>query len=327
MRIKKIVLCGILAIAVALVGSPAWLGAQDTFPKGPITIIVPFPPGFVDMGARTISESLSKELGVPVIIENKTGGGGLIGATAFINSRPDGHTLLASTASAVISSVLLSKTPPFDPRKDLVPVAYLGDTPAVMAIGTKSLPQINTFDEFLKYAKANPGKLRGAVSGIGGEIHIMYETLVRDASINSKFVPYPGIANLITGILGGHLDWWCGTLPGVLQYQKSGDMKILLATRKDSDLPNVPSGADVGLPRISGNSWTSLFAHPKAPKEATDRLIAAVAKVIQTPEVAQKYAGTGFHPAYRPPAELAKLVSDSWDFYSQMIKEANIQIQ
>ena len=326
MRIKETVPCGILAIALVLVGCPAWVDAQEAgFPAKPITIIVPFPPGgFLDLGARIISDSLSKELKVPVIVENKAGGAGLVGATAFLNTKPDGHTLLSASGAAVISSVQLSKTPAFDPRKDLLPVAYLGDTPCVMAVG-KNAP-FNSFSEFVQYVKSNPGKLKGAISGLGGETHIMYESIIRDAKIESKLVPYPGISGVITGILGGHLDWWCGTLPGVMQYHKSGDMRILLLTRKTPELPGVPSGADVGLPDISVNVWMGLFAHQKTAKPVHEKLVAAVSKAVKDPEVSKKLVETGFRLGYRTPADLEKLINEQWAVYARVIKEANIKV-
>ncbi len=326
MRIKETVPCGILAIALVLVGCPAWVDAQEAgFPAKPITIIVPFPPGgFLDLGARTISDSLSKGLKVPVIVENKAGGAGLVGATAFLNTNPDGHTLLSASGAAVISTVQLSKTPAFDPRKDLLPLGYLGDAPCVMAVG-KNTP-FNSFNEFVQYAKSNPGKLKGAISGLGGETHIMFESIVRDAKIDSKLVPYPGISGVITGVLGGHLDWWCGTMPGVLQYHKSGDMRILLLTRRAPELPGVPSGADVGFPDISVDVWMGLFAHPKTPKPVHDRLVAAVSKAVKDLGVSKKLSQTGFSLAYKNPAELAKLINEQWAIYARVIKEANIKV-
>ena len=326
MRIKETILCGILAIAFVSGVHPPWVDAQETaYPTKPVTILVPFPPGgFLDLGARSISDSLSKELKVPVIVENRAGGAGLVGSTAFLSTKPDGHTLLAASGAAVISTVQLSRTPPFDPRKDLLPVAYLGDAPCVMAVG-KNIP-VNSFNEFVQYAKSNPGKLRGAISGLGGEAHIMYESIVRDAKIDSKFVPYPGIAGVITGILGGHLDWWCGTMPGVLPYHKSGDMKILLLTRRAQELAGIPSAADVGFPDISVNVWMGLFAHPKTPKPVQDRLVAAVSRAVKDPGISKKLSDAGFTLAYKPPAELVKLINEHWAIYARVIKEANIKV-
>jgi tripartite-type tricarboxylate transporter receptor subunit TctC len=327
MRIKETVLCGILAIALVFGVRPAWVDAQETpFPSKPVTIIVPFGPGgIIDLGARIISESLSKELKVPVIVENRAGGAGLIGSTAFLSTNPDGHTLLAASGAAVISAVQLSKTPPFDPRKDLLPVGYLADAPCAMSVG-KNTP-FNSFNEFLQYAKSNPGKLRGAIASLGGETHIMFESIVRDNKIDSKLVPYPAIGGLITAVLGGHVDWWCGTMPVMLPYHKSGDMRILLLTRKSAELPGVPSGADVGFPDISVNAWMGLFAHPKTPKPVHDRLVAAVSSVIKDPELAKKLSATGFSVAYKNPSEFSKLMDEQWGIYAKVIKEANIKVE
>jgi tripartite-type tricarboxylate transporter receptor subunit TctC len=326
MRIKETFLCGILAIALVLGGRPAWVDAQETgFPAKPVTIIVPFGPGgIIDVGTRIISGSLSKELKVPVIVENRAGGAGLIGANAFLSTRPDGHTLLTASGAATISAVQLSKTPPFDPRKDLLPVGYLADAPCAMSVG-KNTP-FNSFNEFLQYAKSNPGKLKGGISSLGGETHIMFESIVRDSKIDSKLVPYPAIGGLITAVLGGHLDWWCGTMPIALPYHKSGDMRILLLTRKAPDLPGVPSGAEVGFPDISVNVWMGMFAHPKTPKAIHDRLVAAVSKAIKDPEVSKKFSETGFSVAYKNPSEFSKLMDEQWGIYAKVIREANIKV-
>jgi tripartite-type tricarboxylate transporter receptor subunit TctC len=326
MRIKETVLWGILAIALFLGVRPAWVAAQEAgFPDKPVTILVPFGPGgIIDLGSRIISDSLSKELKVPVIVENRAGGAGLVGTNAFLGRKPDGYTLLAASGAAVISAVQLSKTPPFDPRKDLLPVAYLADAPCAMSVA-KNTP-FNSFNEFLLHAKSNPGKLRGAIASLGGETHIMFESIVRDHQIDSKLVPYPAIGGLITAVMGGHLDWWCGTMPVAMPYHKSGDMRTLLLTRRAPELPGVPSGADVGLPSISVNVWMGLFSHPKTPKAVYDRLVPAVSKVVKDPEVSKKFSETGFGVAYKAPSEFSKLIDDQWGIYAKVIKEANIKV-
>lgn len=329
MRIKETVLCGILLLAIVLLLllRPAGVDAQEAvFPSKPVTIIVPFGPGgIIDMGTRIFAEGLSRELKVPVVVENRAGGAGLVGATAFLNANPDGHTLLAASGATMISAVQLSKTPPFDPRKDMLPVGYLADAPCVMVVG-KNTP-FHSFNEFLQYAKSNPGKLRGGISSLGGETHIMFESIVRDHKIDSKLVPYPAIGGLITAVLGGHLDWWCGTMPAAMPHHKSGDMRILLLTRKVAELPGVPSGADVGFPDISVNVWMGLFANAKTPKPTHDKLASAVSKVIKDPEVSKKLSATGFSVAYKNPAEFAKLMDEQWGIYAKVIKEANIKVQ
>ena len=165
--------------------------------------------------------------------------------------------------------------------------------------------------------RAIQGSSKERSSGLGGETHIMFESIVRDAKIDSKMVPYPAISGVITAVLGGHVDWWCGTMPGVLQYHKSGDMRILLLTRKAAELPGVPSGADVGFPDISVNVWMGLFAHPKTPKPIHDKLVAAVSKMVKDPEVAKKLSATGFNVAYKNPAEFGKLIERSMGYLCQ----------
>jgi tripartite-type tricarboxylate transporter receptor subunit TctC len=326
MRSRMIILCGILAVAFAASIGPLPVQAQEgTFPSKPVTIIVPFGPGgIIDVGTRIITDRLSRELKVPVVVDNRTGGAGLIGATAFLGMKPDGYTLLSASGAATISTVQLSKTPTFDPRKDLLPVGYLADAPCAMSL-TKNTP-FKSFNEFLQYAKANPGKLKGGMSSLGGETHIMFELIVRGNKIDSKMVPYPATGGLITAILGGHVDWMTLSLPATMAYEKSGDVKIVLLTRRSPELPGVPSGADVGLPDISVNLWMGLFAHPKTPKPAYDRLVSAVGATMKDPEVSKKLSDAGFIVAYKAPSEFSKLMNEQWDIFARVIKEANIKV-
>ena len=213
-RTRRSVLVWTMAtIGLFFMAGPASLQAQQDFPSKPITIIVPFGPGgLIDVGTRIFAEGLSKELKVPIVIENKAGGAGIIGASAMYNAPPDGYTLLAASGAAVISSVQLAQTPPFDTRKDFLPIGYLADAPSAMSVA-KNAP-FKTFDEFLKYARANPGKLRGGAPSLGGETHIMFEMIRKEAKIDSKLIPYKDTGSLVTAIMGGHLDWMCLSVSG-----------------------------------------------------------------------------------------------------------------
>ncbi len=203
-------------------------------------------------------------------------------------------------------------------------MGYLADAPCAMSVA-KNTP-FKSFNEFLQYAKSNPGKLKGGMSSLGGETHIMFESIVRGDKIDSKMVPYPATGGLITAILGGHVDWMSLSLPATMPYEKSGDVKIVLLTRRSPELPGVPSGADVGLPDISVNLWMGLFAHPKIPKPAYERLVSAVSAAIKDPEVSKKLSEAGFSVAYRNPSEFSKLMNEQWDIYAKVIKEANIKV-
>ena len=303
---------------------PASLQAQQDFPSKPITIIVPFGPGgLIDVGTRIFAEGLSKELKVPIVIENKAGGAGIIGASAMYNAPPDGYTLLAASGAAVISSVQLAQTPPFDTRKDFLPIGYLADAPSAMSVA-KNAP-FKTFDEFLKYARANPGKLRGGAPSLGGETHIMFEMIRKEAKIDSKLIPYKDTGSLVTAIMGGHLDWMCLSGPATMPYHKSGDVKIVLLTSKSSELPGIPSGPDVGLPGVSVDMWISLFAHGKIPQPAYDKLVTAVAATAKHPDLAKKLSAAGITMNYKAPADFRKLIDKEWGVFGDVIKEAGLK--
>ena len=315
-------------ILVLLLSSVSWAGfarAQEAnYPTKPITLIVPYGPGgIVDVGARIFVDSFSRELKVPVIIANRAGGSGTIGAQAMLNARPNGYTLLATAGASIIAAVQLSKELPFDPRKDMAPIAHIADAPDALSIG-KNTP-INSFAEFVKYGLANPGKLRGGTAGIGSEPDIMLRSILKNTKIQSKVVPYPAVGPLVTAIMGGHLDWMTLSLPATRAYQKSGDVKIVLLTRRSSDLPGVPSGHDVGYPDISFNTWMGLLAGAKTPKPIIDRLVAAAASASKDPEVAKKLSDAGFSIDFKGPDALSKLIAYQWGIFAEIAKEGNFK--
>lgn len=321
---QKIFLCGIVAIGlISIAGSGPILGQEAAFPSKPIEIIVPFGPGgIIDVGTRIFVPSLSKELKVPVVVRNQTGGGGLIGSTAFLKTKPDGYTLLSASGAAVISTVQLSKTPAFDPRKDFLPISYLADAPCALSVPKNS--PFKTFDDFLQFAKNNPGKLKGGVSSLGGETHIMFASIVGEHKLDVKMIPYPATGELVTAILGGHVDWMTLSLPATMAYAKSGDVRILLLTRRTPELPGVPSGPDVGMPKVSVSMWMGFFALPQTPKAASDRLASAMSNASKDPEMAKKLAQAGFNVAFKNPQEFSKLLTDQWEIFARVIKEAGI---
>jgi len=312
-------------ISVFMVGTTPIQSQEGKFPSKPVEIIVPYAPGgIIDLGTRIFGESLSRELKVPVVIKNQAGGGGLIGSTAFLNAKPDGYTLLSGCAGAIISTVQLSKNPPFDPRKDLLPVGYMADAPLAMSV-PKTSP-FKSFDEFVQFAKSNPGRLKGGVTSLGSENHIMFMSIIRDANVESKMIPYPGTGQLVTAILGGHLDWMTLTLPATMPYVKSGDVRILLLTRKSPELPNVPAGPDIGLSSFSVNIWTGLLVLPQTPKATYDTLVSAVNAASQDPQITKKLANAGFYVSYRNPHEFSNVIKDQWEIFSRIIKETGIKV-
>jgi tripartite-type tricarboxylate transporter receptor subunit TctC len=323
-RTSVICIFVVLGLTAVLV-SKTVQGQEAKFPSKPIEVLVPYAPGgIIDILARIFAEPLSRELKVPVIIKNQAGGGGLTGSTAFMNTKPDGYTMLSGCAGATMSTVLLSNTPPFDPRKDLLPVGYMGDSPIAMAV-PKASP-FKSFDDFLAFAKNNPGKLIGGVSGLGAENHIMFMSLLKDTKIKTKLVPFTSGGQLITALLGGHLDWLTNSLPQTLNYERSGDLRTLLLTRSSKELPGVPSGRDKGLPSVTVSTWNGFFVLPQTPKAAYDRLISAVEVASKDPEAVKKVAEAGFNVEYKTPREFSNLIKEQWDMLSRIIEETGMKV-
>lgn len=277
-------------------------GQETKFPSKPVEILVTYAPGgIIDVVNRIFAESLSRELKVPVVIRNQAGGGGLTGATAFVGMKPDGYTVLSTSGAAITSCVLLSQTPPFDPRKDLLPVGLLGVAPVAMAVAKAS--PFKSFEDFVRYAKSNPGKLIVGVSDLGSETHFMTMCIIKDTKIDVKIVPFVGSGPITAALMGGHIDWKCSSLPSTMGYVNSGDLRVLLLTRRSKNLPDVPAGPDVGLPSVSINIWVGYYVRPETPKAAYDRLVSAIEVVSKNPEVIKKLDATGLDTDHKGPKE------------------------
>ncbi|MCG6536194.1 MAG: tripartite tricarboxylate transporter substrate binding protein [Syntrophales bacterium LBB04] len=261
---------------------------------------------------------------VPVVIRNQPGGGGLTAAQAFLNVKPDGYTLLAVNAAAVISTVQLAKTPPFDPRKDFLPVGYVGDCPFVMVV-PKASP-FKSIEEFVQYARSNPGKLKGGFAMVGTETHFVFLSIVRDTKIEVKQIPFTGAAQINPAFLGGHVDWITQSLPGSMPYLRSGDARPLLITRPSRELPGVPTGSEKGLPSVSLNMWLGLFVLSQTPKPVYDRLVSALEATVKNPELNKKLTGIGLDVDYKNPHGFSNLLEEQWRIYSQIIKETGMKV-
>jgi tripartite-type tricarboxylate transporter receptor subunit TctC len=318
-------LCLTLAVGFALGVVPTRTQGQETkFPSKPVEIVVPFAPGgSLDIGTRVLVEPLSRELKVPVIIKNQAGGGGLTGATSFFNAKPDGYTMLAASPAAIISNVQLSKNPSFDPRKDFLPVGQAGVSPIAMCV-TKDSP-FKSFDEFVQFAKKNPGKLRGNFSSPGGETHIMLVSIVRETKIETKIIPYTTSGERAAAMLGGHVDWGTASLVSTMPYVKSGDMRVLLLTHRSPELPGIPSGPEVGLPSVSVDLWLGFFVHSKTPKPAYERLVSALKATFNDAKMRDLLAKAGYIVEYKDPPEFSKTINKDWGVFSEVLKEAGLK--
>jgi tripartite-type tricarboxylate transporter receptor subunit TctC len=313
-------LASLLALLCVFNTSVTW--AQEKYPSKPIKIVVPYDPGgVIDLGVRAVTDSLAQELKVPMTVENKSGAGGMIGASEVLRAKPDGYTLLAA-GDAFITAPLESPNPPFDPIKDFVPICGYGGTPAAFAVHKAS--PLNTIADLVKEAKATPGKLTVAVTSIGGENHLSFEAFRKLAGVNLKLVPYKGTGEAVAALLGRHVDVLVLTYVGLLPYVKTGEMKIIVVS---SAIPgsSLPNFADAGyaqalLPRVNGFLCTV-----KTPKSIYDELVPAFKRAVMNPDVAKKWDNIGLVPEYRSPSEYTQVLKQKWETYGVLMEELGLR--
>jgi tripartite-type tricarboxylate transporter receptor subunit TctC len=323
---RMVFVCVMLVMGLVLATQPTPVRGQDaTYPSKAIEVVVPFSPGgSVAMASQFFADALSQELKVPFVVVPRPGGGGVIASNDFVhNVKPDGYTLLGTAPGAIIPSVLLSKNPPFDVKKDFLPVGYLGDTSIAIAVQGNS--PFKTIQDMIQFAKNNPGKLRGGVSGPGSETDLMFYAFYSDAKIDGKRIPYNTGPQAKTALMGGHIDWTISSYMGLMPYVESKDMRILLATRKLPELPDVPTGRDIGLPNFTVDIWAGYFAHAKTPKGAYDKLVTAITKVSKNPDLPKKFAKIGFDYKFKNPAEMSQIIDNDIATFARIIKAVGLK--
>ena len=317
-----------LALAMALtLAAPSPAHAQ-TWPSKPVRIVVPFSPGgFADSSARAIADRLAARLGQPVVVENRPGAGGNIGAELVAKSAPDGYTLqLAYDGTIVVNPHVYSKLG-FDPIKDFAPVTKLGDA-AVIVVAHPSLPA-NNLRELIALAKAKPGMLNFGSSGTGGSAHLACEMLNQRAGIDLIHVPYKGGGQAITDVVGGQIPLVCTAIATAQQFVKSGKLKALglSSEKRDPTMPDVPTFAESGLPGFVVNSWVGVLAPAQTPRAIIDRLQTEIAAVLQLPEVRTRYAVLGIEPVGNKPDEYAAQIKADLENWGPVVKRANVRIE
>jgi tripartite-type tricarboxylate transporter receptor subunit TctC len=317
---------GAVACALALLSIPAWVHAQ-AFPSKPIRVIVGYAPGgSTDIAARMIAEELGQALGWRVVIDNRAGGGTIIGTETVARSTPDGYTLFYGTNAMVINTVLLDKVP-YDPLKDFEPVAITIQQP--LALLTSSRLNVNSVPSLIAYAKANPGKLNFASSGNGSLQHIAGELLRNMAAINIVHVPYKGAGPAMNDLLGGNVDFMITSLLGTMEHVKSGRLKLLATTgsRRSQSNPDVPTIAEGGLPGYEAISWQALFAPAKTSRATVERLNAGLRRIGGSKKLADRLADNGMELKMSSPADLHDLIVREQKKYAGIVKKTGAKAE
>jgi tripartite-type tricarboxylate transporter receptor subunit TctC len=311
-----------LAASLGCLAGPRIATAQG-FPSKTITIVVPYAPGgTTDILARIVGQELSTRLGTTVV-ENKTGGAGVVGWVSVVKGPPDGHTLLTTEMSLSIAPSL-NPNLPFDPRKDLAQAITAASVPHVLVVN----PQVptKTLQEFVAYTKANPGKLFYGSGGVGSNTHLAFELLKSQTGADVGHVPYRGAGAVVKDVIAGHVQALVGAAPTVLEFVRSGQLRPLMLTapQRAKVLPDVPSANDVGLPQMDVSFWVGFAVPVATPAAIVERLHSALLDCVKAPAVSTKFAELGFDPMGNSSAEASDFMRREIDRWAGVIKSANI---
>lgn len=311
-----------MAAALCVAASPAALA--DSFPTKPIRLIVPFPAGgATDLFARTLSQKMGEKLGTTLIVDNKPGAGGAIGSDAAAKSTPDGYTLLlATTSTHSIGPAIYSKLP-YDTVRDFTPIVHVGDAPSIMLVPNNS--PAKTVQEWIDYARKNPGKLNYASSGNGTIVQLTAELFQSQAGISVLHIPYKGTALAIPDLISGKIDVLFDALPTGMPHVRDGRLRALGVTSlKRSPLaPDLPPIADT-LPGFESNTWFGLYGPKGMPADLVTRINTAANQSLSDPEVRDKLAKLGISPATSTPAQFASMVAEDAAKWKKIIVDRKI---
>jgi tripartite-type tricarboxylate transporter receptor subunit TctC len=305
--------------------SPA--ATAQTYPDRLIKIIAPFPPGgLVDVLARALGDEMSKSLGKPVIVENKPGAGGDIGADIVAKAAPDGYTLLMTSPGIQSINQFLYKSMPFDPDKAFAPISMVADMSMVVVVHPKT--GITTLKQLVDFAHAHPAKLTFGSAGIGTTGHLGLELLMYAGQMKFTHVPYKGAAPSITDLIGGQIDGVVDNPPTVLAHIKAGTITALAVAAKQrlAVLPNVATAAEAGLPGWEASSWFGLVAPAGTPTAIVERLHAEVTKAVNSPRI-QALRDRGMRIVGDSPQEFGALIVAERNKWGKIIKSAKIAVE
>ncbi|MEO8203980.1 MAG: tripartite tricarboxylate transporter substrate binding protein [Betaproteobacteria bacterium] len=317
---------GILGtIAILALALPLAAAAQ-AWPSKQIRIIVPFPPaGFNDTLARVLANELPKTLGQPVIVENRPGSGSLLGTELAAKAPPDGHTLfIAALPFAVIQS--LYKTS-FDVTKDFAPITLAGVSDN-MLVAHPAYP-VNSVQDLVKLAKARPGHVNYGSSGAGTSVHLCMELFKTMTGTFMTHIPYRGSAPVVADLLAGQVDVMFDNLPNVIQHVKSGRMKALAVSgpKRSPLAPDVPTVAEAGVPGFEVTVWFGLLAPAGVPRDIIHRLNAESTRIINSPEVTDRFLKLGVTPSTGTPEQFGEMVKSEVGRWAKVIKDAGIKVE
>lgn len=323
----RLIGCAIVGLAVGTIGARAQtpVVASGDYPNKTIRYIVPYTPGgFNDTLGRIVSQKLQEAWGVPVVVENRPGGGTLIGTEAVAKAAPDGYTLLG-VAFPFGANPGIYKNLPYDTVADFTPLVFAGQTPNLLVV-KPSLP-INSVKDLLDYAKANPGKVSYGSTGIGSSNHLSMELFKSLTGVDIVHVPYKGSAPMVNDMLGGHIDVAFDNVPNVLQQVKAGTLRALgVSSAKRSSLAeNVPTVAEAGVANYEVGVWFGVVGPANMPPEIVRKLNAEINAILKQDDVKRRFADQGVEPVGGTPAHFADHIKVEIAKWAKVVKDAGVK--
>jgi tripartite-type tricarboxylate transporter receptor subunit TctC len=311
-------------LALCTIGLVAPAVAQ-TYPAKTVRLVVPFPPGGSnDVLSRITAQAMGAGMGQPVVVDNRGGAGGMIGADNVAKSAPDGYSILNVQASFTANAALRAKMA-YDPLADFVYIGLMARGP-LLAVVHPSLP-VKNIKDLIALAKARPGQVNYGSTGTGGYNHLASELFARMAHIRLVHVPYKGVAPALTDLMGGHTQLVMTSLPSAMTQVQAGRLKALAvgSEKRTSFMPEMPTISESGLPGYFAEFWWGLAAPSKTPNEIVTRLAAELTRALASADLKQRFAGEGAEPSLMSREEFTKFIANEIQRWRKVALEANIQ--
>jgi tripartite-type tricarboxylate transporter receptor subunit TctC len=317
--------CRLLILAALLV--PGLAAAQGSYPTRAVKFIVPFPGGGInDVLARIVGEKLQARWGQPVVIENRTGAGGNIGAEVAAQADPDGYTIFVSAPGPLAINQNLYRHLSYKPEA-FVPITVLGSVPNLVIV-RKDLP-VNSVKDLVDFVKQNDGKVNYGSQGNGATPHLTANMFMSMTGTHMVHVPYRGETLVLNDMLGGHVDLFFGNISAALALYRDGKVKVLAVTDKmrAPAIPEVPTTAEAGLPGLLSVGWFAMAGPPRMKPELRDKIAADTNEALRMPDVQAKFRALGVEPVGGPPAAMAAFVKDESERWGEVIRKNDIVVE
>lgn len=316
------------ALAITLSsGSAVAADAADNYPERPISWIVPFPPGgAMDVIARVLSETMSQDLGQSIVVENKPGAGGNIGANYVVKAKPDGYTIMIAANGMAVNPFLYSRLT-YDPIKDFEPISLLAAVPNIL-VTQADRKDVNSLEDVIRQVKEKPGHYTYASAGVGTSIHLAGALFTYTGDLDMLHVPYKGSGPAVADLIGGQVDYMFDSITSAKPHIESGKLKALAVTTKkrSSTLPDLPTVAESGMADYELTPWFATFAPAGTPPEIIEKLNRSMIKAMDTERVRQIFASIGAEYIGSTPEELATYLAAETEKWNKIIQETGISV-